>query len=149
MTDTTKLKYNIIKMKKIIITLLIFSASLTSNLFAQNLSSDFNHLKATNNLWSACYSFNKVMSSQNQSKERLIALPLLKSNIESARKYFIQLKTKFPNDTDLKQLDLWIKTMEKSLEGLNSKKWNSDTMWQMGFTLIEMDLRDFVNGKLK
>jgi len=136
-------------MKKVIFILLIFSASFTSNLFAQNSISDVSHLKAVNNLWSACYSFNSVMNSENQSKDRSIALPLLKSNISSARKYFVELNSKYPNDADLKQLDLWVRAIEKSYEGLNSKNWNSDTMWQMGFTLIELDLRDFVNGKLK
>ena len=136
-------------MKKTILIMLIFSASLTQNLFSQNLNSDVNFLKATNNLWSATYSFGNVMKSNNQSEERLTALPLLKSNIESARKYFIEINLKYPNDKDLKQLDLWIKTMEKSYENLNSNKWNSDPLWQMGFTLINMDLMDFVNGKLK
>ncbi len=136
-------------MKKNIIIMLIFSASLTQNLFSQNLSSNVNFLKATNNLWSATYSFENVMKSNNQSEERLTALPLLKNNIESARKYFVEINSKYPNDKDLKQLDLWIKTMEKSYENLNSNKWNSDPLWQMGFTLINMDLMDFVNGKLK
>lgn len=136
-------------MKKLILILLVFSASLTSNLFAQNAISDVSHLKAVNNLWSACYSFSSVMNSEDQSKDRLTALPLLKSNIASARKYLVELNSKYPNDADLKQLDLWIRAIEKSYEGLNGKSWNSDTMWQMGFTLIELDLRDFVNKELK
>lgn len=89
------------------------------------------------------------MNASNQSEERIKALPLLKSNIETAKKYFTQLKSKYPNDKDLKQLDLWIKAMQKSYEGLDNKLWKDDTMWQMGFTLIELDLRDFVNAKLK
>lgn len=136
-------------MKKTFFILLIFSASLTSNLFAQNAISDVSHLKAVNNLWSACYSFNSVMDSEDQSKDRLTALPLLKNNIASARKYLVELNSKYPNDADLKQLDLWIRAIEKSYEGLNAKSWNSNTMWQMGFTLIELDLRDFVNARLK
>lgn len=134
---------------QLIFTLLIISASFTSNLFAQKSISNINYLKATNNLWSACYSFNSVMSSNDQNTERLTALPLLKSNINSAKKCYAELKLKYPNDTDLKQLELWIKAIETSYNILNSKDWQNDPTWQMGFTLIQLDIRDFVNNKLK
>lgn len=58
------------------------------------------------------------------------------------------LLSKYPNDEDVKKLDLWIKAIEKSYENLNSDKWKSEPIWQLGFTLIEMDLKDFVNKKL-
>ncbi|EKT3964917.1 hypothetical protein AAIP55_002399 [Flavobacterium psychrophilum] len=89
------------------------------------------------------------MSSNDQNTERLTALPLLKSNINSAKKCYAELKLKYPNDTDLKQLELWIKAIETSYNILNSKDWQNDPTWQMGFTLIQLDIRDFVNNKLK
>ena len=136
-------------MKKNVFTILIFLTSLTSSLFAQNSGSDLNYLKATNNLWTACHRFNSVMTSKDQNREKTAALPLIKKNIESAKFFFDEFHLKFPNDTDSKRMDLWIKTVEKSYESLNRKNWQNDPVWQMGVTLIELELRDFVNEKLQ
>ncbi|MFC4686572.1 hypothetical protein ACFO4P_06455 [Epilithonimonas pallida] len=134
-------------MKTTITLLFILISSVTSSLFSQ-VSSSKEYLKATNHLWNICYDLNYLKNAEDVQKERSSILPVLKKNIESAKKDYTLLNTKSPADKDVKQLGLWIKTIEKSYENLSSESWESNPIWQMGFTLIEMDLRDFVNEKL-
>lgn len=134
-------------MKTTITIFLVLFSTLTSSYFCQSVNTK-EYLKTTNVLWSICNDFKKVKDSEDPEKDRNSIIPILKKNIESAKKESSSLISKQPNDTDIKKLDMWIKVLDKSYVSLTGDKWNSEPTWQLGFVLVEMDLEDFVNNKL-
>lgn len=134
-------------MKTIITLAVILSSSIFTSLFSQAFSTN-EYLKATNKLWNICSDFRIIKDSEHPERERDATLFLIKNNLESIRNDEKILISKYPNDEDTKKLDLWIKTIDKAYENLKSNRWETEPIWQMGFTLIEMDLKDFVNKKL-
>ena len=103
---------------------------------------------ATNNLWNICYDFRIIKDSEDSNTDRNSALLTIKMNIENAKKEYSLLSSKFPNDPDMKKLDAWIKTVENCYVSLKGEKWQTEPVWQLGVSLIEMDLKDFVNNNL-
>lgn len=134
-------------MKTTITIFLVLFSTLTSSYFCQSVNTK-EYLKTTNVLWSICNDFRKVKNSEDPEKDRNSIIPILKKNIESAKKESSSLISKQLNDTDVKKLDMWIKVLDKSYVSLTGDKWNSEPTWQLGFVLVEMDLEDFVNNKL-
>lgn len=134
-------------MKTTVTIFLILLSSFTSSLFSQSTSTK-EYLMATNNLWNICYDFRIIKDSEDSNTDRNSSLPTIKRNIETAKKEYGLLSSKFPNDPDVKKLDTWIKTVESCYVSLKGEKWETEPIWQLGFSLIEMDLKDFVNGKL-
>lgn len=134
-------------MKTAVTIFLILLSSLTSSFFCQSTNTK-EYLKASNNLWNICYDFRIIKDSEDSNTDRNSALPTIKKNIENAKKEYGLLSSKFPNDPDVKKLDTWIKTVESCYVSLKGEKWQTEPVWQLGFSLIEMDLKDFVNNKL-
>jgi len=134
-------------MKTTIAIFLILLSSFSSSLFCQSTSTK-EYLKASNNLWNICYDFRIIKDSEDSNTDRNSALSTIKRNIENAKKEYGLLSSKFPNDPDVKKLDEWIKTVESCYVSLKGEKWQTEPVWQLGFSLIEMDLKDFVNSNL-
>lgn len=134
-------------MKTTVAIFLVLLSSFTSSLFCQSTSTK-EYLMATNNLWNICYDFRIIKDSEDSNMDRNSALPTIKRNIENAKKEYVLLSSKFPSDPDVKKLDTWIKTVESCYVSLKGEKWQTEPVWQLGFSLIEMDLKDFVNNNL-
>ncbi|MBW8522162.1 hypothetical protein K0U91_06735 [Chryseobacterium chendengshani] len=134
-------------MKTTVTIFLVLLSSFASSLFCQSTSTK-EYLKATNNLWNICYDFRIIKDSEESNTDRNSALPTIKRNVENAKKEYGLLSSKFPNDPDVKKLDTWIKTVESCYVSLKGEKWQTEPVWQLGFSLIEMDLKDFVNDNL-
>lgn len=132
-------------MKTTITIFLILLSSFISSLFCQ-ITSTREYLKASNNLWNICYDFRIIKDSEDLNTDRNSALPTIKRNIENAKKEYSLLSAKFPNDPSVKKLDTWIKTVEGCYVSLKGDKWQTEPVWQLGFSLVEMDLKDFVNN---
>ena len=136
-------------MKKTLFLLFASIAIFTSSVNAQNIYSDASFLKATNHLFSACFSIDAIIKAENKATERTTLLPLIKANLNASTKYYDAIKSKFQNDKQLTQWKLWNDVLQKGIEGLNSESWENDSMWQMGYSLLKLDVLDMVNKKLK
>lgn len=134
-------------MKTTVTIFLVLLSSFTSSLFCQSTITK-EYLMATNNLWNICYDFRIIKDSEDSNTDRNSALLTIKMNIENAKKEYSLLSSKFPNDPDMKKLDAWIKTVENCYVSLKGEKWQTEPVWQLGVSLIEMDLKDFVNNNL-
>lgn len=116
--------------------------------FAQTSTEDIDYLKATNNLWGVSSFFKEIANAQDMKTERDKKLKLIEPFVASTKKQLERLKSKYPNDVDVETLSLWIGAFETSLESLKSNNWKVDPVWQLGFSLIELDLVDFTKDKL-
>ncbi|EKT3966456.1 hypothetical protein NTJ12_001518 [Flavobacterium psychrophilum] len=126
-------------MKKLIFTLLIISASFTSNLFAQNLKKDCEFYKSTTYILYTLNTVNEFTNSKEKDLEKV--LPILESNNIKIQKSFNILKLKYSKDKDFKQYENYVlfsknvgKMLQENYEGL-----------ALGLYLLNDDLTSFLN----
>jgi len=140
-------------MKSVLLSVILLATLLTSS-YGQGLYSDVNFLKATNQMWLACYSLKSLdfdrVTHQDAETKKAEVIPILKKCAAKARKSYDAIKLKYPNDKEqLNKLKLWIEVVEKiESDYLLQETWDSQPTWSMGYTLLKMDLEDLANQKL-
>ena len=136
-------------MKKTIVFLIVYVALIFSTLKAQNVFSDSNFLKATNNLFSASISLDAILLSENKLSERNKSIASIKENLKVSRMFYTFLKGKYPKDVQVEKLKQWNDVLQRIMDALSSEEWESDGIWQLAHVLIKMDLQELVSQKLK
>ena len=71
------------------------------------------------------------------------SIPILSKNLVKLKSEFSEIKTKYSTDEDFKEFENWVLVLEKSLESLKK----DDSVWQMGYTLVKLNLNDFMKLK--
>lgn len=122
-------------------TILVIASFISVN--AQQLKNDVNFLKSTTLIYSTLNVFDEVYRADNRDETKKNNFTQIATNTEKIKEYFKKLKVDFANDTDFKEYELLVQTITKSTEMLK----NDDDTWMLGFTLIKMNINDFVNSK--
>lgn len=131
------------KMKnKILISVVLFSAFFFK-MNGQNLKNDVVFFKSTTFVYSSLNSFEEIYNADDQKTVKKEMLPILQKNVSKLSSLYEEVKQKYSNDTDFKEFELWIQAISQSYEYLK----NNDDTWMLGFTLIKMNVNDFVNSK--
>lgn len=136
-------------MTRTILFLLILSVATVGKSNGQNIYSEVSFLKATNHLFSASLSLDAIMKADNQETEVERNLPSLKANLAQSQKFYTSLKGKYSTNKQLTQLKQWNDLLKKIIDGFASDNWQSDPTWQLGYSLLKMDLVDMVNKKIQ
>lgn len=136
-------------MKKTTLLLLIFTVLTISKLNSQSIYSEVNFLKATNHLFSASFSIDGIIKAENQQQEMDQNLSYLKTNLAQSQKCYAALKAKYSTNKQLVQLKQWNDVLKKIVDGFTSDNWQTEPTWQLGYSLLKLDLLDMVNMKLK
>ncbi len=130
-------------MKRKILILLVFVVVSFTKLNAQNLKNDNQFLKSTALMYATIDLFNNVYKSDDRNDAKNDNISLIQTNTNKISTFYNLLKVNFDNDIDFKEYELWVQTITKSTEMLK----NDDDTWMLGFTLIKMNINDFVNSK--
>jgi len=135
--------FKLYNMKRNLLILTIFIIASFSKLNAQNLKNDNQFLKSTALMYATIDLFNNVYKSDDRNDAKNENISLIQTNTNKISNFYNSLKVNFTNDTDFKEYELWVQTITKSTEMLK----NDDDTWMLGFTLIKMNINDFVNSK--
>lgn len=123
-------------MKKIFLLTLLIAVSVFSKLQAQNLKNDCEFFKSTTLIYHAVSLFDEANNGETAD-----ILPSLKIDINKIDAMYKSLIVKYPNDKDLKIFTMWVDVTKKSYHLLRE----DDSTWQLAYSLLKIDLKDFVN----
>lgn len=128
------------KMKKSIILSLIMSFVFVVNIKAQELKNTKEFYKTTTNLLTAINSF-ESLNEGNLDNEK--GVKIIEKNLNNIKSVFDLVKEKYSKDEDFKEYELWVLTINKSLELFKE----NEPSYSLACSLIKMNIYDFVNGK--
>lgn len=131
-------QFQIINLMKTLVTLLFVFCVLT--LSAQNLKNDCKFQKSVNLIYSSMYQYDEVKRDNSLANKSIM---VLENNLFTLKKLYSDLKDKHSNDEDFKEYENWVLTLDKSLIALQG----DDSLWQMGYTLVKLNLNDFMKLK--
>jgi hypothetical protein len=114
---------------------------------AQDIRADESFLKATNYLWYMNTNFNKLKAEQTD-EMKLAILPKVENALKCMKSELMLLKGKYEMNESLSKLEQWIDVESRNVESLKGADWETEPIWQLGSTLIEMDLEDMVNNEI-
>ncbi len=127
-------------MKKISMIAILFVMAVFSGVNAQNLKNDCKFQKSVNLIYSSIYQYDEVKRDDLETSK---SIPILSKNLVKLKSEFSEIKTKYSTDEDFKEFENWVLVLEKSLESLKK----DDSVWQMGYTLVKLNLNDFMKLK--
>ncbi len=112
---------------------------------SQDLMSNPDFLKANLYMQNTVILFDEVYNAPNQNEEGKSKLDLLQANIEKAQNHYMQVKRTNPEGEIFKTFEQNIQVLEKSKELLEE----NDESWALAYSLVKLNLQDFVNEELK
>lgn len=123
-------------MKKLFLLALLITVGVFSKAQAQSLKNDCDFLKSTTLTYHALSLFDEAKKSGK-------ATPQLKKDVDKINVIHKDLKAKYPNDEDLKVFTMWVEVVNKSYSLLKE----GDSTWQFAYSLLKLDLEEFINEK--
>lgn len=123
-------------MKKLFLLILLATVGVFSKVQAQNLKNDCDFFKSTTFTYHALSLFDEAKKNEK-------VTPQLKKDVDKINAIHKDLKTKYPNDVDLKTYTMWVEVVNKSYSLLKE----GDATWQFAYSLLKLDLEEFINEK--
>ncbi len=131
-------------MKKVVFLFLIALGS--SNIMsAQELMSNPDFLKANLYMQNSIILFDEIYNAANQNEEGQSKMNVLQANIDKANKFYLRVKQTNPEGEMFKTFEENFQTIKKSKELLEE----NDGSWAFAYTLVKLNLQDFLNDELE
>mgnify|MGYP002795206515 CR=1 FL=1 len=112
---------------------------------SQELMSNPAFLKANLYMQNSIILFDEIYNASNQREEGKKKLDILQANIDKANKFYLRVKQTNPEGEMFKTFEENFQTIKKSKELLEE----NDGSWAFAYTLVKLNLQDFLNDELE